>query len=295
MTNKIEIPVWYPLPVYNRELTPEEWLHEIFKRSKLNDILASPFMNQKTKLEIFNTIILKNEIVDIRTALRSQLGQPIKDISITEILYIAELIKQEKSYSENPDTKILESAIKAKAHNIPLTGQQKAVFSRFYDIPWHSFHGESNNKNWYPRIPYLIGAPVTINAYYFRTDILSELKKLLTRWTKKKMRAISTDVFLNWSEKNILAIFDLRVWYKINGIDVPKIELARLLWPDPPTSKKKKGTTVYLDDYIDEAIALSDKNIHEGNVSMLFQTCESRKYLHEKRNMLKNPSKNNLI
>ena len=289
MTTKIAPPSWYPLPIYNRELTPEEWLHEIFKRSKLNDILANPFLTQKDRLEIFDTIILRDEIFDIRSALRGQLGQPIRDLSIAETLYIAELIKQDKSYGENPETKILEDAVKAKAQNKPLTDKQKVVFSKFHDIPWHSFHEETHNKSWYPRIPYLMGAPVTINAYYFRIDILGELKKLLTRWTKKKMRAISTDIFSTWSEKNILAIFDLRIWHKIHNIDMPKIELARLLWPNPPLSKKKKATTVYLDDYIDEAIDLSDKNIHHGNVSMLFQTCENRKFLQEKQDALKNP------
>jgi len=287
MTSKIEIPSWYPLPVYKRELTPEEWLHEFFKRSKINDILANPFLTQQNRLEIFNAIILRDEIIDIRSALRGQLGQPIRDLSIAEILYLAELIKQDKSYTENPQTRILESAIKTKAQNIPLTNEQKEVFTQFYDIPWHSFHENTNDKNWYPRIPYLMGAPVTINAYYFRTDILGVLKNLLTRWTHKKLRAISSDVFSTWSEKQILAIFDLRVWYKINNIEFSKIDLARLLWPNPPVSKKKKATTVYLDDYIDEAIDLCDTNIHHGNVSMLFQTCESRKFLKEKQNSLK--------
>lgn len=287
MTSKIEIPSWYPLPVYNKELTHEEWLHEIFKRSKIKDIQASSALNQQSRLEIFNAIILKDEIVDIRSVLQAQLGQPIRDLSISEVLYIAELIKREKSYSENPDMKILESAIKAKANNISLTNEQENVFSKFYDIPWHSFHEESNNKSWYPRIPYLMGAPVTINAFYFRTDILSELKKLLTRWTKPKFRAISKKIFLTWTKKNILAIFDLQLWYKINNLEVPKIELARLLWPNPPISKKRKATTVCLDDYIDEAITLSDNNIHDGNVSMLFQTCENRKFLQKKQDILK--------
>jgi hypothetical protein len=291
-TNQIEVPSWYPLPVYNRELTPEEWLHEIFKRSELNNTLAYPFLTQQESLEIFNAVILKDEIPDIRSILQGKHGQPIRDLSIAESLYITELIKQDKSYRDNPDTIILESAIKARVGNIPLTNEQRDVFGKYHDIPWHSFRAESNNHRWYPRIPYLIGAPVTINAFYFKTDILSELRKLLTRWITPK-RAISKKVFSTWTEKKILAIFDLRIWYKLYGITIPKIELARILWPNPPPSKKKKHTTVYLEDYIDMAIDLSDKNIHQGNVSMLFQTCESRKYLQEKQENLKKSIKNN--
>lgn len=287
MTNKYEPPKWYPLITYDKDLTPEEWLQEIYKRSWLDEYLINPFLSSNERLHMFKSVILENELLDIRPILRSELNKPIRDISIAEVLYLAEMIKQAPSYQANSETQSLETTILKKVQGQPLSVEEKNLFASYYDKPWHSFLHLSSEDTRYPRIPYLMGAPVTINAYFTRQDIISQLENKLNHWTDKKLPTLTPKTLSTWTQRKILAIFDLLTWLKIHNIEIPKIQLARLLWSTPPPSKKCSDSTVVLQKYYDYSLQLAKDTIHFGTVSLLFLTCENRKFQQEREDTLK--------
>lgn len=274
MSKSLEKPNWYPLEIYEKKLTPEEWLQEIFKRLNLDELLANPFLDSQIQMSFFESIILKNQVKNMTQELRNELPRPIKPLSVFEILRLAFQVLRSQEYQTHPDKKNLETALTTIVEGGTLNQDQKRIVSRFIEIPYNEFLINYSNQN---INSYISGLPIAIDPTFDRKDILFEMRRLLNKWQpKKKLRPLSQTIFKSWSEKKVLALFDLQVWYKIKQINYSKMDLARTLWPNPPESKLK-DSTVDLKDFIDEALKLTKKVINLGTFRPLFFACESRK------------------
>lgn len=292
MQNTLELPAWHPLPVYNKKLTPEEWYIEIWKRFHLEKDMKI-CSDHNLKLKLFETVVVKNEhIPDIMSSIRPRLAQPIKPLSVFEVLYMAELIKASIWYGNFPHKNDLEEIVKALSLGKELNDNQFATSRDYADIPWHIIYGD--NKEIRRKLPYTHGSPVTINSGYHTDDVITTTRNYLSEWRDGKQAppSLSNEIYNDWIEKKILEIFDLSMWCALNNIEYTKMQLAATLWPDhkpAPLSRRKiekkgKKPVDELIDYLDQAIAVSKKTIQQSTLMSLQNCCESRKFQMENNN-----------
>lgn len=276
MSKKIEMPDWFPRALYTRELSPEEWLFEIYKRAFFN--CQPPYiLSKELKADYFKGMIEHDDRQGLLEKLRPQLGQPIKTMSVSDVFRLCSLITNSSWYQNHPDKAVFESAIDTLAKGGQLSEGQKIIFARFYETPCDVFHESSNQERWFinREITHLSGVPVTIDPCYNKDDCSKELKRILKQWVGKQ-HDVSTK-FDTWLEYKILAVFDLRVWLKIQEIKYSNIDLHNLLWPKGRISSHSEDLVNPYDD-IDRIIEESEKIITLSTVRMLWLACESRKY-----------------
>jgi hypothetical protein len=287
MTNKIEKPEWYPLPIYNKKITPEEWFYEIFKRVAFKNTLSLSnssihLLEASVKANLYLEKISENNLVEfLRTMIYPIPGKPIKPLSISDVFRLYGLIKKSNWYQNHPDKIIFESAVDTLTNGNELNQEQKIIFSKFFDTPWYTFHENSTNKVWNPLkdFTYLNGVPVSIDPGYAKEDTAKELKNLLSAWVGK-LQDVSYK-YDSWQTCNILAVFDLMMWFKIQNITCTKIALHKLIWPKGRISKKIDGL-VNPDDDISLIIDLVDKVISSNVLRTLLLVCENRKCKNSK-------------
>lgn len=282
MTKTIEKPDWYKEDFYNKKRTPEEWLFEIWKRDKFNrEDLGLPCSIRILPVEegkkLFLKFIFLNDIERFLAGLQPTPSQPIKPVTVSDAFRMVSLIANSDWYKNQADKELFESAIAAIDRGDELSTEQKIALNRFYDTPWYAFHENSHDKTWYPNkdIAYLSGIPMSIDPSYAQPDIISQLKNLLKRWIGK-LQNIELK-FDTWQESNILAVFDLMTWFKIQNIKYKNIELHRLIWPDGRYSLTTNDP-VNSDDDIDHSIKLVKRVISRNVIRTLTIMCEARKY-----------------
>lgn len=278
----MEKPDWYQEEFYNKKRTPEEWLFEIWKRDKFNrGDLGLPYSIRILPIEEIKKHFLKfiffNDIDWFLAGLQVTPSQPIKPVTVSDVFRMASLITNSDWYKNQADKELFESAIEMITRGDELGIEQKAVFNRFYDIPWCTFHENCQDKTWYPNkdIAYLSGIPISLDPSYAQPDIISQLKNHLKRWVGK-LQNIELK-FDTWQESNILAVFDLMTWFQIQNIKYKNIELHRLIWPDgrfPPGT----NNPVFSDDDIDHSIKLAERVINRNVIRTLAVMCEARKH-----------------
>jgi len=125
---------------------------------------------------------------------------------------------------------------------------------------------------------HLTGVPTSIDPGYAKEDAAKAFKSQLKKWVGKQQ-----DVelqFLQWQESNILAVFDLKLWFALEGIEYTNISLHRLIWPNNRVSSKT-GYHVNPHDDIDHISHLVDKAINLQVVRELVLLTEARLYQKE--------------
>jgi hypothetical protein len=282
MAETLERPDWYNEDFYSKKRTPEEWLYEIWKRDKFNrDDLGFPFsirlLSAEKRKKCFQEIIFLNDIKEFLSGLQATPSQPIKHLTVSDVFRMANMISNSDWYKSQPDRELFESAIASMTNGTELSKDQKIAFNKFYDTPWCAFHEKSNDKTWYPNkdMIYLSGIPISLDPGYAKKDIINQLKSKLTRWVGK-LQDIELK-FNTWQDSNILAVFDLMTWFRIQDIEYSKIALFKLIWPQGRLSMTTKEY-VNPDDDIDHSISLVVRVISRDVIRTLAVMCEARKH-----------------
>lgn len=280
MEKIVKLPDWHPQPIYKKDdLTPEEWLQEIYKRVILKEKLERPSLSKTEQEEIFSSIILKNEVEDVLAAIRPILPRPFRPLSLTELLIMAFQVFNSKWYKTLKEKNELETALGVFVNQglTTLTPEQKELLYICKEIPWYEFRGEEPKTKWLPEEhPFLHGIPISFNPGFHREDSLSELRSLINAWQKPKTRPLSKKIFKDWQSKRILELFDLNLWFKIQETPLRPMELAKTLWPESLPSKRIKDSNARLIDLLKEAQRISKKAIQKSSLQTLFAACESR-------------------
>lgn len=282
MKKTIAKPDWYQEEFYNKNRSPEEWFFEIWKRDKFNrddlgfqsSIRVLPIEEKK---KCFLDIIFFKDIDKILAGLQATPPQPIKHLTVSDVFRMANLISNSDWYKNQPNKELFESAIITITKEEELSREQKIAFSKFYDTPWCAFHENNQDKTWYPNqdIAYLSGIPISLDPGYVKEDTAKQLNTHLTRWVGK-LQDIQQN-FIAWQESNILAVFDLITWFKIQDIKYSKIGLHKLIWP---SGRLSIATNEFVNphDDIDHSIKLTERVIGRDVLRTLAIMCEARKY-----------------
>lgn len=245
---KLDTPSWYPLIEYKNKISIDNWINQVWKRVYLRRMLSSS-TEQKVQIELFESIIIRNEAPDILKELHDSKPQeilkPIQGISVFELFYYMELLKRSNWYQKQQDLNILNETVIELANGktfSQLNDEHIKAHSKYIRAPAISFHEKSDNKNWYPHLPYTNGALMAINIGFSRQDILSETQRLMNYWLGKKPQLLSSKILNSWSANNILAIHDLTQWGKITQKNYMRIKtrFARTIWANPPLDATEK-------------------------------------------------------
>jgi hypothetical protein len=272
-------PIWFKESLYKKNLTHEDWLIEINKRVELDEKLANPLLDKASQEELFDSIILKNKGHNILEALKSKTPEVFKPLSLAEILVMAAQIMSSDWYRRLVDKDLLEKAIITlnTLGRSALSNEQKVILEIAKDIPWYEFLGKEPETKWLPESYYGNGVPVSFNIGICRDDVITEIKKLLHSYQKPKTRNLTKKILSTWEEKKILQLFDLDAWFKIQQIQIPKMKISTLLWPESLPSKKNQDEMANSLDLLNEAQKLRKKAISKSTLNTLFSTCENIK------------------
>jgi hypothetical protein len=280
MVKNLEKPNWYQEEFYNKVRTPEEWLYEILKR---NNFLHNGYFQLSISLlpleekgKFFLNQIFEDRIDNALSFLQAEPSQPIRALTVSDVFRMASLISNSDWYKTHPDKMIFENAIAGMSNGKTLTPEEKNVFNKFYNTPWHFFHENSKDNNWYPNkdITHLSGIPLSIDPGYAKEDTAKQLKNYLTRCVGK-LQDIELH-FEAWQERKILALFDLMMWFKVQEIEYTNINLHRLIWPKGRFSSTQ-DEYINPDDDIEDSVKLVIKIINQNVIRTLAIMCEARK------------------
>lgn len=110
---------------------------------------------------------------------------------------------------------------------------------------------------------YLSGLLFSFEPAYSKKDTLAVLKRKLNA-SVGKLQDIKVQ-FDRWQESKILAVFDLRLWFKIQGIGFTNIGIHKLIWPKGRVSSST-GHKVNPYDDIEHSIDLANKVIDRSSI-----------------------------
>jgi hypothetical protein len=275
MPKIIAAPKWYPLDVYNKNLSPTEWIPQLHRRIQYKK--AVQLYPNKSKIDLFNLIILGDDISDILEALKQtkleKALKPIEPISVFDVLLLHNKITESIWYKNQGDKIILQEILAALSLGKRLAELNQAqikVYEKYKSLPWFNYDDVNILKR-YPKIPYLSGSPISLNIGFSKESILSEIRKFITKWKGgNKKWELSPEILDSWARKNILAVFDLIEWFKTQSVTPPKTKLAEMIWPNPPESFSSNESEACLKDLFKEGIKLADKVIQEPIISILW-------------------------
>ena len=280
----LELPKWYPLPIYEEIQidNAELWLYEIYKRVRFLPVVENSTLTLEQKINEFYKIF-ENNIEDFLKNLIPKRSVPIKPLSVTDVLRLASLIKKSNWYKSNLDKDLLEDSIEILANDGTLSEEHKIVLAKYYDTSWHIFHGNSIDEDWLPNqdFTYLSGIPISIDPSYYKDEVADEIKRLMKNWVGCPKGI--TNRFVSWYGSKIFAIFDLCMWFKIIGSNYNKITIHNLVWEQGRRgySSKEKSDTVNPYDSIDGIMELVKDAISPSTMRSLWLMCEGRKYQQE--------------
>ncbi|STX43940.1 Uncharacterised protein [Legionella donaldsonii] len=286
MTKELTRPLWYDDEFYNKILTPEEWLYEVWKRYQFNqgNIGLSHSVHQlpiKEQEECFREFILAKEIDKfLNFFVTASPPQPIRYPSVSDIFIMYHLLINTDWYKNNTNREAFESAISKIINKEGLSREQNLAFHEMYKTPWCIFYENHQQDSWCPKkeIECLTGNSLSFDPGYVKEDTITILKEKLNSWIGKIQR-IEVQ-FDSWQDRKILAVFDLRIWFKMQGIKITNIGIHKLIWPkDRISNSSKEG--VNRDDDIKHSIKLVNKVIDRSVISSLLMMCEARKFKNE--------------
>lgn len=182
-------------------------------------------------------------------------------------------------YQKNSNREEFENAISAITENRSLSREQKIALMEMQNTPWCIAYENHQKDNWYPQeeIGYLSGIPILLDQRYDKEDTITILKKKFNAWMGKKKRRQVQDQFDIWEESQILAVFDLKIWFEIQKTKISNIVIHKLIWPEGRISKVT-GEGVNPDDDIRHSIDLTIKVIDSNVIASLIMLCENRKF-----------------
>lgn len=286
MTKELTRPSWYDDEFYNKSRTPEEWLYELWKRYQFSqDKIGLPHSIHiypiKQQEKYFIEFIFDQQIEKFLNGfLEATPPQPISYPSVSDIFIMYHLLTKTDWYKNNPNRDAFESAISKITNEETLSRKQKIAFHEMYKTPWCVFNENHQQDNWCPNkeMEYLSGIPLSLDPVYSKEDTAAILKKKLNAWIGKR-QGIQFQ-FDRWQESKILAVFDLRLWFKIQSIEFSNIGIHRLIWPDGRISDSN-ADGVNPDDDIKHIIKLANRVIDKSPISSLLIMCNARKFKKE--------------
>lgn len=285
MIKELARPDWYNDEYYNKSRTPEEWLYELFKRDTFNqDEMGFPHSTRilpiQEQEQYFIEVIFEQKIEKILSLLQATPPKPIRDVSISDVFIMYHLIINTDWYKNNPNREAFENAISIITNEGALSREQKIAFHEMYQTPWCVFDENYHQDSWCPKkeMEYLSGLLFSLDPAYSKKDTLTVLKKKLNA-SVGKIQDIQLQ-FDRWQASKILAVFDLRLWFKIQGIQCTNISIHKLIWPRGRISNST-GNEVNPYDDIDHSIDLANKVINRNSINSLLIMCEARKYKRE--------------
>ena len=151
-----------------------------------------------------------------------------------------------------------------------------------HKTPWCAFYENHRKDSWCPKKErvcfYLSGIPLSLDPAFLKKDTITLLKRKLNAWIGKPQNIESQ--FARWQESKILAVFDLKLWFKIQRIEYTNIGIHKLIWPSGRVSDLI-GDEVNPYDDIDHSISLANRVIEQSVISSLLIMCQTRKFKKE--------------
>lgn len=302
MAKPLERPDWFPLDIYSKKLSLEEWTFEIFKRVMFNNdtipnlIMVFPDSNRppeqmslhllthEERIAIFMECIKERNKTRFLEEIKLMAPNPIFPISapsITDVFIMFNNIISSDWYIKNHKKYNLVKLIEKIHRGETLNDKETLIFMEFQFKAWDNTESE-DNKISHPneKTRYMNGIPAIINQHFSKDDASSYLSSLLTDWTGK-IHELSTS-FDSWNTYQILAFFDLTVWFKLNHIKAHRTCIYSLIWPGMGRRAEKHDGYVNKSDDIGDIHAKVLKVISDDALRTLMMATANNIHYEER-------------
>lgn len=234
-TKKNTLPSWYPLPIYQQTLTPDEWHSEIVMRATLKTVdenrrKGSIVKSPEEMLETFHALLVT------RTSRRGgPLAQaktedffPVVTLPICDLFFMAEHLLR------HGDESMQAAHLHEKAlanGGLRQLGEAGGVVRSQCDWPMPK---SEQDVTFYMDI---MGKRQAISVDLDSDD--ETLRTAFDVWlagARSGMgpapRPIGEKDFTKWKQYHLLAAFDLMFWSGLSGAGLTDVFIAQTLWPD---------------------------------------------------------------
>lgn len=242
MKKSTELPSWYPLPIYNRELSDEEWAVEIMLRASFQSIVARReegnqelstlrFESGASVTDVFDSLFVNTDR-DVDRWFEKE-KWPISEMTTFEAHMIAALCRPvtpsvervwASRLSRNPRKWMAEFFVS----DISKTMRQE---SSSY-LREHIDHPDL--QQWHADI---LGHRVPLMVNVNLDD--ETLKQWFEVWlagiragTAPSEQAFTSKDTAIWKKFGLLPAFDLMIWGRITGAPFTDVSIAKIIFPD---------------------------------------------------------------
>jgi hypothetical protein len=230
-TKKSKFPDWFPLTVYGKNHTDDNWLTEIALRAAVliqrDNLKKDGKIVCSTSLEAFKAIFIKNKRTDGSLAAGPISNiWPVREPSPFELLFSSQILS-EKACKE---AKLWATRL----HREPA----KWIASFCSDGVREKLNNEKQSWGEVPYYSDIVGKSSVIWVDLDHDD--KTLKLAFQVWLEgarvelgeKARSPIGEKEFAKWTRFKLLEAFDLAFWSDVNGLGYTDAYIAKTLWPD---------------------------------------------------------------
>ena len=231
LRNQGSLPDWFPLPIYGKDLSPEEWLEELVVRFALALVLENTKDYSSVKASFTSIVVDHNRTGDSLLSKKESAGElwGVRELSAYELSYLSAMTVNSKKgkalFSE------IESA--RSKHNISRLVVEKTALSKRWDGSFSSLIDWEAEPFKMPDV--LPRFPVSIDLDQDDETLKLSLEVWLAGIREElgpAKRPFATKDFADWKEFGVLPIFDLDFWGTLTGCKYTDNVIANALWPD---------------------------------------------------------------
>jgi len=228
--NQKSLPDWFPLPIYGKDLSPEEWLEELVVRFALVKVLENTGNPSSVKASFTNVLVDHDRTGNSLLSDENSAGElwGVRELSAYELSYLSAMTVNSKNgkalFSE------IESA--RSKHNISRLVVEKTSLSKRWNgsfsslIDWEAEPFEMPDV--LPRFPVTIDLDQDDETLKHSFEVwLAGIREELGPAKKP----FSAKDFADWKEFGVLPIFDLDFWGTLIGCKYTDNVIANTLWP----------------------------------------------------------------
>jgi len=246
LKTKASLPSWFPLTIYSKKLTNEEWLDEIAIRLAVKTAFKNSNDKERSK-EQFETLIIKQNYHKQFLASKEQKASKIwgvRNLSCFDAAYLNCALNNSEASQDliKRITTIRESRSIHELFDKELSEIEDSKHVPFFElINW--------KKEPFPLDDILTGLPIIVDLDYddetlktmFETWLCSTREKL-----SKPTKYITSEYLEQLKEYGVLQTFDLQLWATLHDSKYTNNVIANAIWIDSEidTTERLRKVTI---------------------------------------------------
>ncbi len=239
---KTELPDWFPLPVYEHDLSPDEWASHLTRRvlGKRSIDSDPDATNRKNS---FRSLIVDEQVID--DEIGEYLGKTprvaIDFLNAFESFYVFSLWSEVENKDAREFARMLAEGDISGLSSLSSRGELMDMMN----TPSISYPLTGSNPNTAVNLGgrHLLSIDMSIDDETLIQTFKDFLVSNRDSTARSHHRRFGDAAFMRWKNAGILPAFDLTLWGDINGYRYTDVVMGNALWPDEQAKQRPADTT----------------------------------------------------